>query len=412
MKIHAFSAGEVLFVPLCACALAAAGCTTQVEVPMPNGAYVAEQPQAKEPLPPAPAKKSTPAPAQTQVEEEIFIELNPLEPADDPVAPQPQAEPAKKAAAKPAVKQTAKTAGQEIVYKIKKGDTLSAIAAKHKMTATALAGYNDIQTSKILRIGETIRIPVAAGSEAAAIEESKPAAKDVKSAGTKETKKTAEGAAAASAAAAGGTAYIVKPGDTLSGIAWRHSVKMSQIAELNKIDPKAKLLAGRKLILPKEAKLREAKASTAKKTDVKPAVKTETKAAAKTESKSVKASPEKIVKPSEKPAASAAKTSSADDIINAIGEESSTEPAKKAEQNAPASAKSPVPAESSSLAIPPQDFDTDDSNLISVPVPKEMTLEEASRVFERKYEDLKKMNPGIQETQKLKAGTQIKIPIY
>lgn len=442
MKAHSlFARGEVLFLPLCVCALAAAGCTTQVELPMPNGAYVAE-PQAKKTAP-APETAAVPVREKPQEQEVILFELNPQEPAEDPVLPPvPEKKPAAKTAAKPAVKSAekpaAKPAGQEILYKVKKGDTLGAIAGKHKMSATALAGYNGIQVNKVLQIGETICIPVSAGSEnaksaktavkedpkPAVKEEAKPAVKDAKDA--KNAKDTAKTKGTAETAVSGGAVYIVKPGDTLGGIAWRHSVKVSQIAELNKIDPKAMLPAGKKLILPKEAKLREAKTETKKQTasksEAKPAA-AASKPAAKSEVKpsAAKTSAEKIVKPAEKtaekPASAPGRETSADDIINAIGSgnESASAPVKQPE--APAAApevkKPETPAASSSLSLPPpQENSFDDLSVISVPLQNDATLEEAARIYDRSYQAVKSLNPGISETQKLKAGTQIKIPIY
>ena len=436
MKTKTFSAaGEVLFIPLCVCALAAAGCASQIETPMPNGAFVSE-PQTKKPVSPAPAevqKTALPAVREEIVEETIVFDLNPQEPAEDPAVLPPEAKPKAASEAKPAAKPevkpaaapavkadakpVAKTSDQEIRYKIKKGDTLSAIAAHHKMSAAALAEYNGIPLNKILQIGETIGIPVSA-AEAGKLSADKPAAKDVKEVkaakDAKKDDKAAKDVKSPAPAVAGGEVYIVKPGDTLGGIAHRHSVKVAQIAELNKIDPKAILPAGKKLILPQAAKTQsgvktaDAKpaAKTAVKTDAEKIVKPAEKATAKPVEKAVAKPVENVVRPTEKTDAPQKETS-ADDIIGAIGNESASAPVKAAETSPAA----PAPA-SSAISVAPQNSGIDEALVIAIPLDREMTLEEVSRIYDRNYQALKKLNPGITENQKIKAGTLIKMPMF
>lgn len=51
-------------------------------------------------------------------------------------------------------------AGQGVtVYTVKKGDTLSAIAAKHGTTYQAIAAYNGIKNPNVIRVGQKIKIP-------------------------------------------------------------------------------------------------------------------------------------------------------------------------------------------------------------------------------------------------------------
>ena len=48
---------------------------------------------------------------------------------------------------------------------MKKGDTLSAIAAKYGTTYQAIAAYNGITNPNLISVGQKIKIPTTAGSE-------------------------------------------------------------------------------------------------------------------------------------------------------------------------------------------------------------------------------------------------------
>ena len=57
-------------------------------------------------------------------------------------------------------------AGQGVtVYTVKKGDTLSAIAAKHGTTYQKIAAYNGIKNPNAIRVGQKIKIPTATAPE-------------------------------------------------------------------------------------------------------------------------------------------------------------------------------------------------------------------------------------------------------
>lgn len=54
---------------------------------------------------------------------------------------------------------TPPASGGETVYTVKKGDTLSAIAAKYGTTYQAIAAYNGIKNPNAIRVGQKIKIP-------------------------------------------------------------------------------------------------------------------------------------------------------------------------------------------------------------------------------------------------------------
>lgn len=53
----------------------------------------------------------------------------------------------------------------ETVYTVKNGDTLSGIAAKYRTTYQAIAAFNGITNPNLIRAGQKIKIPAAAGAQ-------------------------------------------------------------------------------------------------------------------------------------------------------------------------------------------------------------------------------------------------------
>jgi LysM repeat protein len=104
-------------------------------------------------------------------------------------------------------------------YLVQPGDSLSALAQRFGCSVTALARANGMHLSQALLIGTTLRVPLAA-------------------------------AAAPSARSAPTTTYVVRPGDSLSSIAMSHGVSLGALADLNRLSLGDILLAGRRLVLP------------------------------------------------------------------------------------------------------------------------------------------------------------------
>lgn len=400
--------------PACVCLIGTAGCTTESELPLPPGAYVAPP---EKPVPPENSALSVepenPAPAPKvsfpgDSDEQVFTLEE--EPAAEDAAVKP--EPAKKAEsvkkAEPAF------ARDDILYKIRKNDTLGGIAHRYGMTAAALADYNGISTKSKIYAGKTLHIP-------AVVKESSAAAKT---------------AVASSAAAAGTSVYVVKAGDTLGGIAQKHSIRTADLAAANDLDIRKPIRTGQKLILPAGARTDAAQAAPAK-TAAKPASKAETaaaKPAAKPAAAAAKpAAKAAAAKPAVKPAAAAKPApakpavsqpaavpetkaepapvsgrNAADDLLKNIGAESAAESAPVSENAAPA-----APARSALSVTPPAQEDVFDPNtVITITTQREMTLEETAKAFDRSYEALKKLNPTISPDVRLKAGTPVVIPIF
>jgi LysM repeat protein len=125
----------------------------------------------------------------------------------------PAAKPASPAAA------TASTGGS--VYTVKSGDTLGAIAARH-----------GVKLSEVSIIYPGQKIKIGSGQAAAPAPAASPAP------------------AQAAAPLASSGSYTVKSGDTLSAIAAKHGVKLSDILSANKLTMSSMIYPGNKLVIP------------------------------------------------------------------------------------------------------------------------------------------------------------------
>jgi len=148
-------------------------------------------------------------------------------------APQPMAPAAAPAAPTMAAPEPAQTlpaaesweAGK--TYTVKKGDTLSGIAARHGVSARELAELNNIENPDKIRVGQKLILPAYAAPQR-----------------VKKMKK-----AVVSARRVAGEGYVVRRGDTLSGIAVRYGTTVKALKEANGLSSD-KILVGQKLIIP------------------------------------------------------------------------------------------------------------------------------------------------------------------
>lgn len=117
---------------------------------------------------------------------------------------------------------------QEGVYTVKKGDTLSSVAASNGTTVAALKQTNKLNSTTI-RVGQKLIIPGA----------------------TPVSSKQVAAAPVASAPKTQGGAYTVKAGDTLSRIAQRTGVSVDNLMAINGINNPGQLQVGQVLSLEK-----------------------------------------------------------------------------------------------------------------------------------------------------------------
>ena len=134
-----------------------------------------------------------------------------------------------------------------VSHTVQPGETLWSIAAANNLTTRTVAAYNGLSETAQVVLGSNINVPTTVEGAAA-----------LQAAGVQ-----LEGAAPQAAAPAATTAatpsqgapavlgsYVVRAGDTLSGLAANAGVATGQMAAANGLDPSAPLLTGTVLKLP------------------------------------------------------------------------------------------------------------------------------------------------------------------
>src|SRR5262245_57436153 len=96
-------------------------------------------------------------------------------------------------------------------YRVRAGDTLTALAARHRTTVGALARLNKLDPMGVLRIGVVLVLPERRAPQRL-------------------------------------ERYVVRSGDTLSQIAFLHGTDVEYIARINHLDPDGVLLTGPRLL--------------------------------------------------------------------------------------------------------------------------------------------------------------------
>jgi len=106
-------------------------------------------------------------------------------------------------------------------YTVRRGDSISTIAARHRITWRELADYNHIADPNRIRVGQTILIPPGAQGTAS-LTESQSAA-------------PAPSVPAPAPAVAGSGTYVVQPGDNLTVVARRNNTTIRALREVNNL---------------------------------------------------------------------------------------------------------------------------------------------------------------------------------
>jgi LysM repeat protein len=124
------------------------------------------------------------------------------------------------------------TGGGGTTYTVKPGDTLGAIAAKHNVSLSDVFTWNNLNMRSIIYPGQKVKVGAGEAAPAA------PAA-------LANTSATPAGPAAPAPGS-----YTVKAGDTLSAIASRHGVKLSELLSANQLGMSSVIYPGNKLAIP------------------------------------------------------------------------------------------------------------------------------------------------------------------
>lgn len=116
-------------------------------------------------------------------------------------------------------------------YRVRLGDSLSAIAAEHGVSLSSLAAVNGLNPQGTLIAGTSLRLPSGAAPS------------------TSPTTATAGATTTASGSTAGGGHFVV-PGETLTGIAAANGITPASLAAANGLAPNAFVIAGTRLKIP------------------------------------------------------------------------------------------------------------------------------------------------------------------
>ncbi|MCC6794609.1 MAG: LysM peptidoglycan-binding domain-containing protein [Candidatus Hydrogenedentes bacterium] len=149
-------------------------------------------------------------------------------------------------------KQLAPAADITGTYTVVAGDTLSGVASKHKMRLKELREANGLDADATIKVGQKLKVKGGESSvPAPAADESKVAVATLAPVNATQSEK-----------AVGVTTHVVEKGQTLSVIAAKYDVKVSEIVAWNNLGDKALIRIGQKLIVstPKVPAKAEARA--------------------------------------------------------------------------------------------------------------------------------------------------------
>src|SRR6185437_10810598 len=141
------------------------------------------------------------------------------------------------------------TASAYFVHVVAPGESLFSIAAADGLTVDQLAAANGLSPTTQLVAGSTLQIPpqgsgTAVASSSGASSTTTPVATPAGD-GDNDADDVGSGASTSAAApASSGGAYVVQPGDTLTGIAARAGLSTRSLAADNGLDPNGVLISG------------------------------------------------------------------------------------------------------------------------------------------------------------------------
>jgi len=134
-------------------------------------------------------------------------------------------------------------------YSVQKGDTLSSIASAHGTTWKKLAELNNLSNPNQLKVGQEIRISESAGAASSSSASGKHAAASVSSRPIPGSIKQ-------------GSSYVIQKGDSLSSIAKRSGLTVSEIKAANSLS-RDSLVVGKSLTIPKKGAVKAASVAKA-----------------------------------------------------------------------------------------------------------------------------------------------------
>ncbi|AHU88837.1 lytic transglycosylase domain-containing protein [Trueperella pyogenes] len=163
----------------------------------------------------------------------------------------------------PVAAQAAPPVTSAVTYTVKAGDTLSKIARQYKTSVAKLAADNAIPNPNRISIGQRLTIADAAAVTTPAPAPVRPVPEPAP-APEPAPVSAPEPAPAPAPQASTNASYVVRPGDTLSGIAMRHGTTVAALTAANKISNPNRIAVGQKLTIAGSTTVEAAPAAPAK----------------------------------------------------------------------------------------------------------------------------------------------------
>lgn len=369
--------------------LLSGGCAPE-DPPMPPGIYVPKQNQNQTSYPDDGTNPAVePAPAYP----ESSVQPQTVPAGQEPV--QPKGTPA--AAPAPAPAPAAAAQGKDTRYVVVKGDSLWKIAHKNGLKIEELASYNSLKADARLRVGQVIYIP-AAGTKGV---KAKPAKTSGAKASAGKTKGKAPKKARATKSVPADGIHVVKSGENFTTIARQYGLKLSDIIQANPGVESNRLKIGQKIRLNESAAPAEIRKSPAKKAAPKAA---KAKAPAK---KAAAPNAEQPAAPAEESAPAAAPAE------NAAPEAGAEQPPSKATKNEMDDLLKPDNPTGEQEADPKALVPDKDQTIIhkdgdaEIIINSDTTVLAFCRKFRVQEDEVRRMNPALTGTNRIKAGSRI-----
>lgn len=132
-------------------------------------------------------------------------------------------------------------------YRVKRGDSLSTIARKHRTSIATLRRLNNLGNRSLLRVGQRLRVPDRGGSY---VSYEMPTSESGKVAS--EQTEESQTSSANDSAATTSEVHVVRRGENLTLIARKYGLSVNQLRRLNKLSNRAILRAGQTLRLKED----------------------------------------------------------------------------------------------------------------------------------------------------------------
>lgn len=149
-----------------------------------------------------------------------------IHPGDTLVLPGATPTPAAPRPATGATTATTTTAAGTTTITVRAGDSLAGLAWRHRVSLSALLQANSLAITSVIHPGRTLVLP-GGGAASRTVAPS-----------------------ATTNSASGRSTYVVRAGDALAGIAWRHGVTLSALAAANGLTVSSVIHPGRSLTIP------------------------------------------------------------------------------------------------------------------------------------------------------------------